>query len=103
MFHFIRRNFFQIAALIFIGVMLSCFIAQKEGYHMDELLSFELSNAEFNPWIVPTQPEGRLARFVHNEIDGDTLGETLGNLGTVAGDLIKNRGNSLLATYKAQV
>lgn len=101
--NFIRRNFFQIAALIFIGVMLSCFIAQKEGYHMDELLSYELSNAKFNPWIVPTQPEGRLAKFVRSEVDGENLGETFRNLTFVAGDLLKNRGNSLLATYQADI
>ena len=27
-----------------------------------------------NPWIVPTQPEGRLAKFVREEIQGDSFG-----------------------------
>ena len=40
---------------------------------MDELLSFELANGEFNPWIVPTQPQGRLAKFVENEIRGESF------------------------------
>lgn len=55
--------------------------SQPEGsYHMDELLSFELANARYNPWIVPTQPEGRLAKFVNEEIEGDSAGEVLENL-----------------------
>ena len=40
---------------------------------MDELLTFELANAEFTPWIVTTQPVGRLEKFVQNEIYGDTV------------------------------
>ena len=48
-------------------------VSFKEGYHMDELLSFELANARYNPWIVPTQPEGRLAKFVREEIQGRQL------------------------------
>ncbi|MBR1854663.1 MAG: hypothetical protein IJ794_16215 [Lachnospiraceae bacterium] len=78
-------------------------ISQKEGYHMDELLSFELANAKFNPWIVPTQPQGRLAKFVENEIDGETLSETLGNLKDTVLDVAKNRGGSKLLTYRADV
>ena len=70
---------------------------------MDELLSFELSNAEFNPWIVPTQPEGRLAKFVHNEIDGENFGETLGNLADTVWDVLENRGSSKLLSYEADV
>ena len=46
---------------------------------MDEMLSFELANAEFTPWIVTTQPVGRLEKFVQNEIYGDTVSETWGN------------------------
>ena len=40
------------------------FVSKKEGYHMDEILSYELSNSEFTPWITPTQPEGRLETIV---------------------------------------
>ncbi len=84
-------------------LLLCLFVSAKEGFHMDELLSFELANAEYNPWIVPTQPEGRLARFVHNEIDGDNFRETFGNFIAVAEDVIRNRGDSRLLTYKAEV
>lgn len=94
---------YEIAVLLVSLALLCIFVSMKQGFHMDELLSFELSNAEFNPWIVPTQPEGRLARFVHNEIDGESLGETLGNLVDVARDVLENRGNSKLLTYTAQV
>ncbi len=44
-----KRNVVQAAALICVAVVLCCFVARKEGYHMDELLSFELANAQFNP------------------------------------------------------
>ena len=43
------------------------FVFQKEGFHMDEVLSYELSNSEFTPWITPTQPEGRLEKYYRNE------------------------------------
>lgn len=85
--------------MIFLGIGVS----QKEGFHMDELLSFELSNAEFNPWIVPTQPEGRLAKFVHNEIDGNTFGETVQNLFDTVIDVLQNGGDSKLLSYQADV
>ena len=98
-----KRNVVQAAALICVAVVLCCFVARKEGYHMDELLSFELANAQFNPWIVPTQPEGRLAKFVREEIRGDSLGETLGNLADTVQDLVENRGDSKLLQYRADV
>ena len=61
-----------LAVILCLGIM--CVgISLKEGYHMDELLSFELANARYNPWIVPTQPEGRLAKFVREEIQGDSF------------------------------
>lgn len=84
-------------------VVLCVFVSQKEGFHMDELLSFELANAEFNPWIVSTQPEGRLAKFVHNEIDGETISETIKNIVDTVRDVLRNRGNSKLLTYQADV
>ena len=70
---------------------------------MDEILAFQLANAEFNPWIVPTQPVGRLAKFMTEHIDGDTLGETVSNIGFIVQDTLKNRGSSILANYKADV
>lgn len=99
----IKRNIPEIAVALVCLAVLGGFVSMKEGFHMDELLSYELSNAEYNPWIVPTQPEGRLAKFIHNEIDGDTWGETLSNLVTEAKDVLQNRGNSKLLSYKADV
>ena len=59
-----------ILCLLLMGVGIS----RKEGYHMDELLSFELADARYNPWIVPTQPVGRLSKYVNEEIQGDSHG-----------------------------
>lgn len=70
---------------------------------MDELLSFELADARYNPWIVPTQPVGRLAKYVNEEIQGDSLGETAANLKDTVMDVLRNRGNSKLLSYKADV
>lgn len=99
------KNFFktEVMVLLFCTIVLCVGISRKEGYHMDELLSFELANAEFNPWIVPTQPKGRLAKFVHNEIDGESFGETFGNLMDTVEDVFKNRGESKLLSYTADV
>ncbi len=93
----------QLLTLLLVLGVLCCFVAKKEGYHMDELLSFELSNAQYNPWIVPTQPVGRLAKFMKEEIQGESLGETFHNLVDVGMDVVKNRGNSKLLQYKADV
>ncbi len=78
-------------------------IENKKGYHMDELLSFELANAEFNPWIVPTQPQGRLAKFVQQELRGNSFGETFSNLVETVRDVFRNRRNSKLLSYTADV
>ena len=93
----------QILVILLIILVQCAFVSQKEGYHMDELLSFELSNAEYNPWIVPTQPVGRLAKFMHEEIDGETLGETIGNLKDTVADVLENKSASKLLSYKADV
>ena len=47
----------ELLAVILCLVLMGAGVSRKEGYHMDELLSFELANARYNPWIVPTQPE----------------------------------------------
>ncbi len=99
----LRRHFAQILVLALVAGVLLAFIWQKEGYHMDELLSYELANARFNPWIVPTQPQGRLEKLYENEIEGDSLGETLGNAWRLGMDLARNRGDSLVANYQADV
>lgn len=98
-----KRNIAEIVVVLVSMAVLGSFASMKEGFHMDEMISFEFANAEYNPWIVPTQPEGRLAKFVHNEIDGETLGETVSNLTAEIKDVLRNRGNSKLLSYKADV
>lgn len=99
----IRAKCPEILTLMLCLAVLAAGVLRKEGYHMDELLSFELSNAQFTPWIVPTQPEGRLAKFVRLEVKGDSLGETAGNLKRILQDVAANRGDSRLLSYKADV
>ena len=91
-----------ITILICLGVNLF-FVTQKEGFHMDEIMSYELSNAEYNPWIVPNQPVGRLAKFMHEEIDGTSGKETFDNLAATLKDVKDNGKNSKLLSYKADV
>ena len=93
----------ELLAVILCLGLLCVGVSLKEGYHMDELLSYELADARYNPWIVPTQPEGRLAKFVREEIQGDSFGETLSNLKNTVVDVLKNRGSSKLLSYKADV
>lgn len=93
----------ELLAVILCLILMGAGISRKEGYHMDELLSFELANARYNPWIVPTQPVGRLAKFVSEEIQGDSLGETVSHLKDTVTDVLQNRGNSKLLSYKADV
>lgn len=99
----IKQNRIQLLVLLLIVAVHVTFIANKEGYHMDELISFELANAEYNPWIVPTQPQGRLAKFMQEEIDGETFGETVQNFVNVVRDVLENKGSSKLLTYTADV
>ena len=93
----------RILVVLLSMLFLCTFINKKEGYHMDEILAFQLANAEYNPWIVPTQPVGRLAKFMSEYIDGENLGETLSNVGFIVKDTLDNRGSSILANYKADV
>ena len=99
----LKEKSWEIAAILLCVIVFFFGISQKEGYHMDELLSFELANGEFNPWIVPTQPQGRLAKFVENEIRGESFSETMENLWSTCKDVIQNRGNSRLLSYQADV
>ncbi len=98
-----KKAFWKWAVILCVLAVQCCFVSRKEGYHMDELLSFELSNAEFNPWIIPTQPVGRLAKFVKEEIRGESFGETMSNLVAEVKDVIENRGQSKMLQYKADV
>ena len=93
----------ELLAVILCLLLMGVGISRKEGYHMDELLSFELADARYNPWIVPTQPVGRLAKYVNEEIQGDSLGEIVANLKDTVADVLRNRGNSKLLSYKADV
>lgn len=103
-FHSLKTKYgIRILILMLSALFLCSFIARKEGYHMDEILAFELSNAEYNPWIVPTQPVGRLAKFMQEHINGESFTETLGNICFIVKDTLKNRGNSILAAYKADI
>lgn len=93
----------RIIIVVLSMLFLCTFIIRKEGYHMDEILAFQLANAEYNPWIVPTQPVGRLAKFMAEHIDGESLGETISNIGFIVKDTLINRGSSILANYNADV
>ncbi len=99
----IKKYGVRIIVVLLSMLFLCTFISRKEGYHMDEILAFQLANAEYNPWIVPTQPVGRLAKFMGEHIDGDSLGETVSNIGFIVKDTLTNRGGSILANYKADV
>lgn len=99
----IKKNKIQLLVLLLVVAVHVGFVSWKEGYHMDELLSFELANAEYNPWIVPTQPQGRLAKFMQEEVYADTLGETAGNFFDAVKDVLQNRGGSKLLGYQADV
>lgn len=90
--------------IVLLSMLFLCtFICRKEGYHMDEVLAFQLANAEYNPWIVPTQPVGRLAKFMAEYVDGDSFGDTLSNMTFILKDTLVNGGDSILANYKADV
>ena len=100
----LRKKYGVRIFIVMLSMLFLCaFVARKEGYHLDEILAFQLANAEYNPWIVPTQPVGRLAKFMAEHIDGEGLGETISNIGFIVGDTLKNRGSSILANYKADV
>lgn len=99
----LKRNRCQLAVLVLVLLVQCLNISQKDGYHMDELLTFELANAEYNPWIVPTQPVGRLAKFMQQEIYEDSLGATLGNLWDTVIDVLQNGRGSKLLSYQADV
>lgn len=70
---------------------------------MDEILSFDFSNAEYSPWIVPNQPEGRLAAFVHQEIEKGAYWENMERWIYYIRDCILNLKKSILYNYKGNV
>ncbi len=102
----------QLSTAYYIGVAIlilallatdSILIARREGYHMDEILSYELSNAEFTPWITPIQPEGRLEKYYREMIRGNGIRETFSNLFAQVSDVLTRRSASTAANYKADV
>lgn len=99
----VKKHLGEAAVLLCILAVLCCFVFQKEGYHIDEILSLEMSNAEYNPWIVSTQPVGRLAKFVEQEIIGESFGETFVNLVVRTWDLLWNGEESMALQYQADV
>lgn len=104
MLHDRRKHYIVRIVIICLSMLfLSFFVAKKEGFHVDEILSFQVGNSEFTPWIMPAQPVGRLAKFVGEHIEGDSLGETIGNLVYIVKDTVHNRGNGIVAAYKADV
>ena len=100
---FLNKYGIRILIVIMSMLFLCTYVARKEGFHMDEVLAYQLANAEYNPWIVPTQPVGRLAKFMAEHIDGDSFLETISNVSFIVKDTLSNKGNSILANYKADV
>ena len=45
----IKRYGVRIVIISLSMLFLSCFIVKKEGFHVDEILSFQLGNSEFTP------------------------------------------------------
>ena len=93
----------QIVVILLAVTVMSVFISRKEGYHMDEVLSFEFANAEYTPWIVPWQPEGRFATFVYNEIETGDFWETAGNWIRYTLDYWINGEDSIPYNYEGKV
>ena len=98
-----KYNLMLTFALIIVLAFDIFFVAHKEGYHMDEVLSYELSNSEFTPWITPTQPEGRLEKYYRAEIYDDRFTVLVSNLFSQISDILKRRGASVAANYTADV
>ena len=93
----------QIVAIFFAVTVMSVFVSRKEGYHMDEVLSFEFANAEYTPWIVPWQPEGRFATFVYQEIETGDFWETTWNWIRYTLDYWINGEDSFAYNYEGNV
>ena len=98
-----KYNLMLTFALIIVLAFDVFFVSQKEGYHMDEVLSYELSNSEFTPWITPTQPEGRLEKYYRAEIYDDDFFVLVSNLFSQISDVVMRRGASTAANYTADV
>ena len=101
-----KHNIYEICILTVILVVLAFdafFVSRKEGYHMDEILSYELSNSEFTPWITPTQPQGRLEKYYLEHIYDKNIAVRIANLFDQISDIMKNRGSSAALQMTADV
>ncbi len=99
----IKQYKMRIAIICLSMLFLCTFVVQKHGFYVDEILSFQLANSEFTPWIMPNQPEGRLAKFVNQHIEGDNIVQTVKNIAYIVKDTLENRGHSIVETFKADV
>ena len=99
----VKEKWPEILVIFLCMILLAIGIGKKEGFEVDEMLSLEFANAKFNPWIVPYQPEGRLAKYVRLEIEGENLVATLGNIIDTVVDVLENGDNSKLMSYEADV
>ena len=99
----LKYNILVVLSVIIVLVFDVFFVSKKEGYHMDEILSYELSNSEFTPWITPTQPEGRLEKYYRNEIYSSSFTVLVSNLFDQVSDILKRRSASTAAGYTADV
>ena len=59
--------------------------------------------ARYNPWIVPTQPEGTTGEVCEGGNSGRQLPGDSGQSDGHGKDVLQNRGNSKLLSYKADV
>jgi hypothetical protein len=100
-----KQTYFMTKAgvLLLVAVVLCVFALQKEGYHMDEMISFEMANAAFNPWVVPTQPEGRLAKYVRENLQGKNLWQSTAFLTRTLEDVMTRGRDSELLRFQGDV
>lgn len=98
-----KQHIITIAIIVVSLCFCSYYVAQKEGYHGDEILSYGLSNSQYSPWIVPTQPEGRLAKFYYEYIQGDYLLQEIEHIKNVVDIIIQDRSMNVLVQYEADV
>ena len=98
-----KYNLILLFVILFVLVCDAFFVSRKEGFHMDEILSYELSNSEFTPWITPTQPQGRLEKYYQSKIYDRNILVRMANLFDQAVDVISNRSSSEAASMTADV
>ena len=98
-----KYNLILLFVILFVLVCDAFFVSRKEGFHMDEILSYELSNSEFTPWITPTQPQGRLEKYYQSKIYDRNILVRMANLFDQAVDVISNQSSSEAASMTADV